>query len=263
MAATTPGIRANVEELGELASFSFRELLEIPRAFRYLSEILRQLAILIRGSTLFIAAMTLFIGFSATNYGYYFLKAAGAADYIGLVPGVTTPRITAALLFGYGFAGKVACGLCAEVGAMKINEEIDAYEVEGISVARYVIGTRVAAALLYAPIISSICLLSATVGSFVNGVVLLHAVPTVTFFHYNWANQSLPDQFFAYGTILILSVVMTLVAAFYGLRASGSPADVGRVVSRSLIVNLVLIHVILGLADFAVYGTSLNLPIGG
>jgi phospholipid/cholesterol/gamma-HCH transport system permease protein len=264
MAATAPSsLRVQTEELGELAGFSLGSLRQLPGAIKYLSEVLRQLAILVRGSTLFIAVVTLFIGFSATSYGYYFLKAAGAADYIGLVPGVSTPRVTAALLFGYGFAAKVACGFTAEIGAMKISEELDAYEVEGTSVMRYVVGTRLAAALLYVPIITPIALVAATLGSLINSVFVLNAVPQVTFFQYNWANQSLGDQFFALATILILALVMTLVACFYGLRARGGPADVGRVVSRSLVVNLVAIHVILGLADFAIYGTNLKLPIGG
>ena len=58
------------------------------------------------------------LGFSATNYGYYFLRSAGAADFIGLVPGVTGPRLLAALLFGYAFAAKVGCGLASEIGSM-------------------------------------------------------------------------------------------------------------------------------------------------
>jgi phospholipid/cholesterol/gamma-HCH transport system permease protein len=257
-------IRRELEEFGDLTAFSASTLAEVPRSARFGSEIVRQLSILVRGSTVVIAAMVMFVGFSATNYGYYFLKAAGAADYIGLVPGVVGPRLIAALLFGYAFAAKVGCGLVAEIGAMKINEELDAYESEGVSVQRYVVGTRVAAALLYTPIITPIALLAATVGSYVNAIFVIHAVPSATFFRFNWVNQSMGDQLFAFVTIVVLATTIVLVSCYYGTRAKGGPAGVGTVVARSLVINLVMIHVILGIADSLVYGgANLGLPIGG
>jgi phospholipid/cholesterol/gamma-HCH transport system permease protein len=258
------GIRARIEEFGDLSRFSAGTLRDTPRAFRYTAEVLRQLSILVRESTLIIAMMVLFVGFSATNYGYYFLKSAGAADYIGLVPGVVGARLIAALLFGYAFGAKVGCGLVAEIGAMKINEELDAFESEGVPTQRYVVGTRVAAALLYTPIVTPIALAAATVGSYINAVLVIHAVPASTFFHFDWSNQSLGDQFFAYVMILILATTIALVSCFYGVRAKGGPAGVGDAVARSLVVNLVMVHVILGLGDALIYGGgNLGLPIGG
>lgn len=256
-------LRRNLREFGDLTAFSADAVRLLPTTGRYGSEILRQTALLVRGSTLFIAAMTAAIGFSATSYGYYFLKAAGAADYIGLVPGVTTPRVTIALLFGYAFAAKVGCGLVGEIGAMKVNDELDAYESEGISVRRFVVGTRLAAALLYTPIATAVGAVAVTAGSYLNSVIIIKAVPPETFFRYNWGNQSLADQFFALACCLLLALTITLVSCFYGTRSTGGPAGVGTAVARSLLINLVLIHVILGIAVFAIYGTGLNLPVGG
>jgi phospholipid/cholesterol/gamma-HCH transport system permease protein len=260
----TPGLRQRLEEFGELSRFSAGTLKDTPASFKYTAEVLRQLAILVRESTLIIAMMVVFVGFSATNYGYYFLKSAGAADYIGLVPGVVGARLIAALLFGYAFAAKVGCGLVAEIGAMKINEELDAFESEGVPTQRYVVGTRVAAALLYTPIITPIALAAATVGSYINAVLVIHAVPSATFFHFDWSNQSLGDQIFAYVLILLLATTIALVSCFYGMRAKGGPAGVGDAVARSLVINLVMVHVIIGLGDALIYGgANLGLPIGG
>ncbi len=259
----TPTPRETLTELGELTKFSFSMLRELPKSSIYTSEVLRQLAILVRGSTMFIAVMTAAVGISQTNFGYYFLKAAGAADYLGLVPGVAVARTSTIFLFGYAFAAKVGCGLVSEIGAMKINEELDAYESEGISVRQYVVGTRLAATILYVPIIAPIALLANTMGAYVTAVPILHAVSADTFFLYNWGNQGLFDQFFTVALIAVYSISMTLVACFYGLRAGGGPAGVGTVVARSLVVSLVMMHIIIGIACFAVYGTNLGLPIGG
>jgi phospholipid/cholesterol/gamma-HCH transport system permease protein len=261
---TGSAIRESVRELGDLTASSARTLRELPASLRYGAEVFRQLAILVRGSVLVIVTLVMFVGFSATNYGYYFLKAAGATDYIGLVPGVVGTRLISGLCFGYAFAAKVGCGLVAEIGAMKINEELDAYESEGVSTQRYVVGTRVAAALLFTPIIAPIALVAATVGSYVDAVFVVHAVPPATFFQFDWANQALADQLFAFVIIVLLAATIVLVSCYYGTRATGGPAGVGRVVARSLVINLVMVHVILGLGDALVYGgANLGLPIGG
>jgi phospholipid/cholesterol/gamma-HCH transport system permease protein len=257
-------IRSGIDELGDLTAYSARTLRELPASLRFAAEVFRQLAILVRGSSVVIVTLVMFVGFSATNYGYYFLKAAGATDYIGLVPGVVGTRLIAALCFGYAFAAKVGCGLVAEIGAMKINEELDAYESEGVSTQRYVVGTRVIAALMFTPIITPIALVAASVGAFVDAVLVVHAVPPATFFQFDWANQSLADQLFAFVTIVLLTTTIVLVSCYYGTRAAGGPAGVGRVVARSLVINLVMVHVIVGLGDALVYGgANLGLPIGG
>jgi phospholipid/cholesterol/gamma-HCH transport system permease protein len=262
--STRSAFRSGVDELGELTAYSARTVRELPASLRYAAEVFRQLAILVRGSTVVIVTLVMFVGFSATNYGYYFLKAAGATDYIGLVPGVVGTRLIAALCFGYAFAAKVGCGLVAEIGAMKINEELDAYESEGVSTQRYVVGTRVIAALLFTPIITPIALAAATAGSYIDAVGVARAVPAATFFQFDWANQSLQDQFFALVMIVLLTTTIVLVSCYYGTRAEGGPAGVGRVVARSLVINLVMVHVILGLGDALVYGgANLGLPIGG
>jgi len=252
-----------LEEFGQLLRFSLTSLRDIPAALRYFSEVLRQTMLLVRGSCVFIAVMAGAIGFSATSFGYYFLKSAGAADYIGLIPGLATARFTAALLFGYAFAAKVGCGLVGEIGAMKVTEELDAYESEGVSVSRYVVATRVLASMLFTPIATAFALLGGNLGADVSAVVVVRAVSAETFWRFDWGNQSPGDQFFALVTIFVLATVITLVSCFYGVKATNGPAGVGTAVARSLLMNLVLIHVITGLMTFTVYGKNLGLPIGG
>lgn len=260
-----PGVvQRNITEFGELAEFGVDTLRQVPGAFRYTAEVLRQTAILVRGSTLVIMTLTFLMGFVQTNFGYYFLQAAGAADYIGLVSAVGTPRGTAAFVFGYMFAAKVGCGLSSEIGAMRINEELNAFDAQGVSATRYVIATRVGAALIYLPIISGLALLACTAGSYINAVELLHAVPSETFYRFHWGNQALTDQLYALITMSAMGVTVVLVAAFYGTRASGGPASVGTAVARGLMLNLVLVNVIVGAATSAFYPQGdLGLPIGG
>src|ERR1700752_776476 len=127
---------AALEEFGELTTYAGRTLRGLPQAVRHTSEVFRQLALLVRGSTFLIGMMVAFIGVSATNYGYYFLKSAGATDYVGLISGLGPPPLGAPLVFGYTFAAKIGCGLVGELGAMRVNEELDAYDSEGVTAQR-------------------------------------------------------------------------------------------------------------------------------
>ena len=90
---------SSIDELGELTIYAGRTLRGLPSTLRHASEVFRQLALLVRGSTFLIFAMCAFIGVSGTNYGYFFLKSAGAADYVGLVPGLVISRLA-------GFTGR-------------------------------------------------------------------------------------------------------------------------------------------------------------
>ena len=114
MALRTRWIRDGLHGAGDLTTFAGQALRYTPSSTRYFSEILRQAAILVKGSTFMIAAMAFFIGFSATNFGYYFLRAAGAADFTGIVPGIGGIRLAIPIIFGYAFAAKVGCGLTSE-----------------------------------------------------------------------------------------------------------------------------------------------------
>jgi phospholipid/cholesterol/gamma-HCH transport system permease protein len=262
MATSSPG-GGGLREWGDLTEFSLDTLRSVPGSLRYFSEVLRQAAILVRGSSFMIASMAFFLGISVTNFGYYILKAAGATDFTGLIAGVANPRVASGIIFGYAFAAKIGCGLASEIGAMRINEELDALESQAVSPLRYAVATKVCGALLFTPIAAGFALLFCMAGAQFTALNVLHALPKASFDQYAWGLQGVPDELFALVTMMVCAVAIILVGAYYGFRASGGPPGVGSAVARSLLVNLVLIHVITGVCEFAVYGTNPHLPIGG
>lgn len=259
-----PGrIRGALEATGDLVAFAGSALRELPRSGVYMSEILRQAAILVRGSTLFILVCTSFIGFAVATVGYFFLRAAAAADLIGFFQGITNPRAAAPIMFGYVFSAKVGCGLVAELGVMRTNEEIDALESEGVNPIRYVVATRIAGALLFVPIAVGVALISCFLGGYVNAVLILQALPSDTYLSDLWGAQNLGDQIIAFGSLSSLAFAIVIVSCWFGFRAAGGPVGVGRAVAGSLVVNLVLSHVIPTLWIALFYGADAKLPIGG
>lgn len=254
-------VKALFREAGELAIFTVRTLGALRGALRYPAEIFRQSSILARGSTGVIAAIL--IGFSAINFAYYFLRAAGAADYTGLFSGLATARAACPVMFGYVFAAKVGCGLVAEIGAMRISQEIDALESEAIDPMRYVVATRLLAAMIFLPGAVFIGLLGMSAGCYLTAVDIVQGLSSSGFSRYHWAIQTVQDQLYALIMMGTMAITIVIVSCFYGWRTTGGPAEVGGSVARSLVVNLVLIHVIIGGFIFLFYGLDPKLPIGG
>lgn len=250
------------EELGELAIFSYQALKLLPGSLRYFSEVIRLNAIITRRTTLLLLLMCLFLGMIAGNFGFFVLRTLGAGDFAGLIPAVVGPRQISPQMFGYVFAASVCCAISAELGSAKIQQEIAAYESEGVDPMQLLVGTRILAVMLFVPFASMVAITGILAGGFLSVVVILEG---------NTAHQFL-NQFFALTpgasfiyctiTIAIITLQSVLVACFYGLRTSGGPEAVGNAVSRSLSLNLVLLHVTIGLAALVFYGGGLGLPIG-
>jgi phospholipid/cholesterol/gamma-HCH transport system permease protein len=259
-----PGaLEGSLIEAGELTSFAGQSLAGLGRVPRYTSEVLRQASILVQGSTVIIFAMTTFIGMTAVTFAYFFLRAAGASDYTGLFTGIVMPRAAVPIMFGYVFSAKVGCGLVAEIGAMRINEELDAFEVEGVNPMSYVVGTRLVGALIFIPIAVTVALLGGDIGSLFQAVPVLHATSPGGFLHYHWTSQNFTDNLQTFLNCGSMAMFIVLVSCFYGYRAQGGPAGVGAACARSLLVNIVAVHVIATFWVFMFFGINPNLPIGG
>jgi len=252
-----------LEEAGDLVIFAAQSFRAMPGALRYFAETLRQAAILIRGTTGTVMIMSVFMGITIANYFYYLLRSLGAADYLPLGIGYITTRAAGPLIFGYVIAAKVGSGIVAELGSMRINEELDAYEAEGIDPKRYVVATRIAAGLLFTPIAVTACLLALQAGAYFDSVVVLQVVTDSGFQYHNWAIQGLSDYVFAFVCLGTTAMTIIVTSCFYGFRAERGPAGIGRAASRSLVVNLVLVHVITGILAALWYGTQSNVPLGG
>lgn len=260
----TPGaFESALIETGELTAFVGATVVGLARVPRYMSEVLRQCAILVKGSTVIVFAMVTFIGMAAVTFAYFFLRSAGASDYTGLFTGIVMPRVAVPIMFGYVFSAKVGCGLVAEIGAMRINDEIDAYEVEGVNPMSYVVGTRVVGALLFIPIAVTVALLGGDLGSLFQAVPVLHATSPGGFLHYHYTAQNLTDNLQAYLNCGSMALFVVITSCFYGFRASGGPAGVGKACARSLYVNIIMVHVIATFWVFLFFGLNPSLSIGG
>lgn len=258
-----PAASGIFREAGELIVFCGQALIAIPGALRYFSEALRQAGLMMRGALLLLFLMNVFLGFSIGNFAYFMLRGIGAGDFLGLVSAYNAPRQVGPTMFGYVFTAKVCCAMAAELGAMRIQQEVDAYSSTGVDPRCYLVGTRLLAVLLFVPVATAVTLVAHIAGVYTMSVVILQALPGETLMTVHWDLQSLGDQVFCIFTILAIALSTSLVACFYGLRTNGGPAAVGASVAKSLVVNLVLLHVVAVCFAIWVYGLDHKMPLGG
>src|SRR6478672_1065274 len=149
---------ASIDNMGEELAFYLRALRATPRSVtRYPKEILRLLAevtlgsgalAVIGGTVGVITALTFFTGAQVGLSGYAALNQIGTAAFSGFVSAYFNTREIAPLVSGIALAATVGCGFTAQLGAMRISEEVDALEVMAIPSMPFLVATRVVGGLL-------------------------------------------------------------------------------------------------------------------
>ena len=167
-------------------------------------------------------------------------------------------------MFGYIFAAKVGCGLVAEIGSMRISDEIAALQSVGIDPMRYVVATRLIAVWLCVPLIYALGLVTGILGGYLVSVVQLGDLSRGQFFDGYFASQTVADNLVSFMKMFAMATTIALVGMYYGYRARGGPVGVGNAVARATMINLVLIHVIGATVTSTFYGVgSESYPYGG
>ncbi|MFL5887478.1 MAG: MlaE family ABC transporter permease, partial [Solirubrobacteraceae bacterium] len=136
-----------IASFGEIARFAGRTLglVYSGKVLRFFGETLRQAGILIISSTLVICGLVFIIGLQCGIEGAYFTRSQGTPAYAGVFAAWCDLRELVPYAFGYMMAAKVGTGMVAELGSMRITDEIDALEVMGIDSMRFLCATKLLA----------------------------------------------------------------------------------------------------------------------
>ncbi len=232
------------------------------RVFRFFGEALRQTGILILGSAIVIWGMCFILGLTCGIEGAYLSRGFGASSLTGAFAAWCDLREVIPYAFGYMMSAKVGTGLVAEIGAMRISEEIDALEVMGVPSLPYLITTRMIAGFIAIIPLYVIALLSSYLASRLLVTVFYGQSPG-TYDHY--FNLFLPpvDILYSFGKVLVFAVAVILIHCFYGYRASGGPAGVGVAVGRAVRTSIVVFNVLDVFLTLAIWGTTTTVRIAG
>ena len=259
-----------LDDLGQMAWFGVVCIGQVPHALRnYRKETLRLIAqigmgtgaMAVVGGTVAIVGFVTLSGSSLVAIqGFASLGNIGVEAFTGFFAALINVRIAAPVVTGIAMAATVGAGATAELGAMRISEEIDALEVMGIKSISFLATTRFMAGLvviipLYA-MAMIMCFLSPQITT-----TVLYGQSSGTYDHYFRTFLRPDDVFWSFVEVVIIAAVVMITHCYYGYHAGGGPVGVGEGVGRSMRFSLVSVQVVVLSAALALYGVNPNFAL--
>jgi phospholipid/cholesterol/gamma-HCH transport system permease protein len=233
--------------IGELTAFAFRAIREIFRRPFEIPEILRQLYEIGWRSVPLISASGFAVGTVLSLHTRASLERFGAEAMIPAGLAIALVKETGPLTAGLLLAGRVGAGIGAELGGMKVTEQIDALESLAVDSFKFLVVTRVVACILAFPLLTTIMNFSGILG----GYVAERFVSGMSFMlYYNRAFSVIDYIDYIPPTLKtsIFGFIIASVSSFLGVNTTGGTEGVGRASTRSVVFSsilLILINVIL------------------
>jgi phospholipid/cholesterol/gamma-HCH transport system permease protein len=261
-----------LEDLGGQLSFYGRSLGWTYRTvIRYKKEVLRLLAevslgsgalAVIGGTVGVIFFLTFFTGTEVGLQGYQGLSQIGVSAFSGFVSAYFNTREISPLVAGLALSATVGAGFTAQLGAMRVNEEVDALEVMGLPSIPYLVTTRMIAAFIAVIPLYVVGLFSSYFATQLI-VTKYFGQSKGTYNHYFYLFLPPQDVIYSFLKVLIFAVVIVLIHCYYGYYASGGPAGVGVAVGRAVRSAIVAINIVDLFLSLAIWGANTTVRIAG
>ncbi len=269
------GIRAvgdGWNHIGEQTAFYLRAIVSIKDALIYYrTETIRVIAqmsmgvgalALIGGTVAIVSFLLINVGFLIAIVGYSQTANLGVEALVGFFSAYVNPRLAAPLITAIGLAATIGAGATAQLGAMRISEEIDALDVMGVRTMAYLVSTRLVGGMVLA---IPLCCISLLVG-FLSTQFLVqftYGQSSGVYNHYFHTFLRPTDVLWAMVQVVVQGIVVMLLHTYYGFNASGGPAGVGEATGRAVRASLVVLTLVTAAVGLALYGRSGNFHLSG
>ncbi len=218
--------------------------------------------VVIGGTVAIVGFLTVTTGALVAVQGYTDFSEIGVEALTGFASAFFNVRLIAPATTAIALAATIGAGATAQLGAMRINEEIDALEVMGIRSIAYLASTRVIAGLVVViPLYCVGVLASFWAARF--GTTVIYGQSTGVYDHYFRTFLNPTDLVWSFVQSIAMAVVIMLIHTYYGFSASGGPAGVGEAVGRAVRTSLIVAAFVVMMISLAVYGQSGNFNLAG
>lgn len=259
-------------QLGEQTAFYGHALASTADAIRrYPGEVLRLIAVMgmgtgalavIGGTVVIIGFLTLSTGALIAVQGYNTLSNVGIEALTGFLGAFLNVRFIAPATAGVALAATIGAGATAQLGSMRINEEIDALEVMGIRAVTYLASTRIVAGVIVViPLYTVAVLMSFLATRF--GTTVIYGQSRGVYDHYFSTFLHPSDLLWSFIAALSMAAAVMVVHTYYGFTATGGPAGVGEAVGRAVRTSITATVFVLLSITLSVYGQSGNFHLSG
>ncbi|EME23894.1 MlaE family ABC transporter permease [Rhodococcus triatomae] len=263
---------AAIDGVGEQALFFWRALVWAPRSLiHYRKETIRLIAeismgtgalAVIGGTVVIVGFLTLFAGGTIAVQGYSSLGNIGIEALTGFFAAFINVRIAAPVIAGIGLAATIGAGSTAQLGAMRVSEEIDALEVMAIPSIPYLVSTRVMAGMIAIIPLYSLAVVASFIASRF-ATVVLYGQSSGVYDHYFSTFLMPTDILWSFAQAIVMALAVMLIHTYYGYNASGGPVGVGVAVGNAVRMSLIAVVTVTLLLSLAIYGGSGNFNLSG
>ena len=260
------------DSLGEQLAFHLRAFASVPHAIiHFRHEVLRLIAevtfgvgvLAVLGGTIgVIVMMSAFTGVVVGLQGYAALDQIGSSVLTGFLSAYVNTREVAPVVAALALSATVGCGFTAQLGAIRISEEIDALEVMGIPSVPYLVSTRMVAGFIAVIPLYVVGLLASYLAT--RGVnTLFQGQSTGSFDHYFHLFLPPEDVIYSFVKVMIFAFVLVMIHCYYGYIATGGPAGVGVAVGRAVRTTIVVVALLDFFVGLALWGTTTTVRVAG
>jgi len=218
--------------------------------------------IMIGGTVAIVGFLTVTTGALVAVQGYTDFSEIGVEALTGFASAFFNVRLIAPATTAVALSATIGAGATAQLGAMRISEEIDALEVMAVPSLPYLVTTRIIAGLIAIVPLYVVGLLSSYFATRLVVTQFFGQSPG-TYDHY--FNQFLPpgDVLWSFGKVLVFAVVVVMIHCYHGYTATGGPAGVGVAVGRAVRTSIVAINVIDLFLSMAIWGANTTVRLAG
>ncbi|MDH6245332.1 ABC transporter permease [Mycobacterium sp. OTB74] len=261
-----------LSRIGDHTLFYGKALAGVPFAGRhYRKEIIRLIAeismgagtlAMIGGTVAIVGFLTLATGGTLAVQGYSSLGNIGIEALTGFLSAFINVRIAAPIVAGIGLAATFGAGVTAQLGAMRINEEIDALESMAIRPISYLVSTRILAGMIaITPLYSIAVILSFIASRFVT--VVLFGQSAGLYDHYFNTFLNPVDLLWSFLQAILMALTILFIHTYFGYFATGGPSGVGVAVGNAVRTSLVVVVSVTLLVSLSIYGSNGNFNLSG
>ncbi|MGH2811517.1 MAG: MlaE family ABC transporter permease [Actinomycetota bacterium] len=265
-------VLGGIETVGGQIEFFLKALVQVGSALpRHFGEVLRLIgeitwgagALIVGAGTVGVIFFMAFItGGLVGLEGFKGLELIGAEAFTGFVSAFANTREITPLIAGITLAAQVGAAYTAELGAMRINEEIDALEVMAMPTVRYLVSTRVIAALIAVTPLYLVSLFASYLATEL-AVVKLYGLSGGTYSHYFSLFLPPVDVLYSLMKAWIFAISVALIHCYYGYNATGGPVGVGIAVGKAIRSSIVTINVLNLALSALMWGVTDTVRIAG
>jgi phospholipid/cholesterol/gamma-HCH transport system permease protein len=217
---------------------------------------------MIGGTVVIVGFLTLAAGGTLAVQGYASLGNIGIEALTALLAAFINVRIAAPVVAGIGLAATFGAGVTAQLGAMRINEEIDALESMAIRPISYLVSTRLVAGMIAITPLYSIAVILSFVASQFTTVVLFGQSGGLYNHYFNTFLNPL-DLLWSFLQAILMALTILLIHTYFGYFATGGPAGVGVAVGNAVRTSLIVVVSVTLLVSLSIYGTNGNFNLSG